>query len=128
MTSELLLNNFQELPSKITDPAKSDVDICIVADGVNATVAENSAADENAEPRKHFPTTCSPYLTGVRFGCKDLSAFCKCAAVRDCSAVATNLPEWPRYANFGLNASTPGVPCRVEQETSRGVAIHVRGG
>ncbi|CAN8062308.1 unnamed protein product [Agarophyton chilense] len=75
------LKGFKDLPSKITDPKKSDVDICIVADGVNVTVANNhSDGDEFNEPKWAFPTTQTEITSGMRFGCKNLREFSKTAA------------------------------------------------
>ena len=75
------LKGFADIPSKITDPNKSDVDICIVADGINVTVAEcHSDGDEYLEPKYAFPTTVNEITSGMRFGCKNLGEFCKPAA------------------------------------------------
>lgn len=75
------LKGFRDLPSKITDPEKSDVDICIVADGINISVAEcHSDGDEYMEPKYAFPTTVTEITSGMRFGCKNLAEFCKAAA------------------------------------------------
>ncbi|KAI0566619.1 hypothetical protein FGB62_7g458 [Gracilaria domingensis] len=75
------LKGFQGLPSKITDPNKSDVDICIVADGINVTVARcHSDGDEFIEPKYAFPTTVNEITSGMRFGCKNLAEFCSTAA------------------------------------------------
>ena len=101
----LVLLLLQELPSKITDATKSDVDICIVADGVNITVAQRHANDVDnasssdgsvaaavvrAEPTKSFVTTCSQFTSAIRFGCKDLSQFCKAAGVRSARTQTTH--------------------------------------
>ena len=72
----------QDLPSKITHPTNSDVDICIVADGVFCTVSRlHTEPNSSGEPVHAFPTTCRPFMSGMRYGCKDLRAFCKSAAV-----------------------------------------------
>ncbi|MEM9022509.1 MAG: hypothetical protein AAGB22_02115 [Bacteroidota bacterium] len=72
------LKGIAGLPSKITDPTSSDVDICVVADGVNVTVAQRlraNDADKQTEPRWSFPTTASEITNGMRYGCKDVSKF-----------------------------------------------------
>ena len=71
----------RDVPSSIVDVGKSDVDICIVADGVNNVVTKLLSQDQASEPQKLFITTCTPQMEGVRFGCKNISAFCKAAAV-----------------------------------------------
>ncbi|PXF43489.1 hypothetical protein BWQ96_06782 [Gracilariopsis chorda] len=75
------LKGLRDIPSKITDPKKSDVDICIVADGINVSVAKcHSDGDQFLEPKYAFPTTVNEITSGMRFGCKDLAEFCKSAA------------------------------------------------
>ena len=71
----------RDIPSSIVDVGKSDIDICIVADGVNNVVTKLLSQDQASEPQKLFITTCTQQMEGVRFGCKNISAFCKTAAV-----------------------------------------------
>ncbi len=78
------LKGHRDKPSKIADPNKSDVDICIAADGVNRTVAKNREQHgAGSEPQRTYITTCSAHLTGVRYGCRKLEEFCPAAVVRE---------------------------------------------
>eukprot|EP00178_Gracilaria_changii_P025293 TRINITY_DN78017_c0_g1_i1.p1 TRINITY_DN78017_c0_g1~~TRINITY_DN78017_c0_g1_i1.p1 ORF type:complete len:356 (+),score=57.69 TRINITY_DN78017_c0_g1_i1:167-1234(+) len=89
------VKGFRDLPSKITDPMKSDVDICIVADGVNVKVAQcHNDGDEFLEPKRAYPTTVTEILSGMRFGCKDVSEFSK--------TVAKFYEEWSKKLPGGL--------------------------
>lgn len=73
------LKGHSELPSKITSTSKSDVDVCVSADGINQTMAQLSEAG-SSEPKACFATTCSATTSATRFGCKDISVVCKAAA------------------------------------------------
>ena len=74
----------RDLPSKITDPAKSDVDICVIGDGVNECFqALQEAAKEKTEGAlrvRQYPSTTGAFTKGMRFGVKgeDLAAFSPC--------------------------------------------------
>lgn len=63
-------------PTRITDISSSDVDICIVAEGVNKTMMGRMARGEK-EPKSCYSTTCSATTQATRFGCKDLSPVCQ---------------------------------------------------
>mmetsp|Transcript_4631 Transcript_4631/g.7572 ORF Transcript_4631/g.7572 Transcript_4631/m.7572 type:complete len:182 (-) Transcript_4631:226-771(-) len=67
------LKGFKDTASKITSTTKSDVDICVLADGVNDWVISQRAKDL-PEPKRSYPTTCSRTVCGMRFGVKDLSS------------------------------------------------------
>jgi hypothetical protein len=60
------LKGLRNIPSKITDPGKSDVDICIIADGVSEWLTRN-----NITP-KLYSTTCTRNSSGTRLGVKHL--------------------------------------------------------
>ncbi len=72
------VKGFADTPSKITSATKSDVDICIVGDGVNKTMTDRLEAGMS-EPKRCFATTCSATNSATRFGIKDLSIVCKSA-------------------------------------------------
>lgn len=73
------VKGFADTPSKITSRTKSDVDICVVADGVNRTMTGRLESGMS-EPKRCFPTTCSATTQATRFGCKDLASVCKSVA------------------------------------------------
>jgi len=54
-------------PTKITSKDKSDVDICIKANGVDSFMEE---LREQGCKIRGFPTTCSPHTGGMRYGVK----------------------------------------------------------
>lgn len=67
---------FRDLPSKITNPAKSDVDICIVANGVNNTFM--ALEQDDTKKTKRYPSTTGYYNKGMRFAVKfDMKDFSK---------------------------------------------------
>jgi len=61
------------IPSKITSKTKSDVDICIKADGIERFV---DSVRERGRKVRGFGTTCSITTSAMRFGCKDWAAVC----------------------------------------------------
>lgn len=63
-------------PTRITSESSSDVDICIVADGVNNFMLARVDKGEK-EPCGIFPTTSSPTSSATRFGVRDFSAISK---------------------------------------------------
>lgn len=71
------LKGFAVQPSRITCAKSSDVDICIVASGVNQTMIKRIKAGHD-EPKRSFVTTCSPTTSSTRFGLWDISAVSKC--------------------------------------------------
>lgn len=76
------MKGLRGIPTRITSATSSDVDICIVADGVNAKVAScHSDGDAFLEPKRSYPTTVSELASGMRFGCKNITEFCECVAV-----------------------------------------------
>jgi len=54
-------------PSKITSPAKSDVDICFVVDGVTDWIKSLKLTPEQ---HRLFPSTCAPHASTTRVGLK----------------------------------------------------------
>lgn len=66
------LKGVADRPTRITDEDSSDVDICIVGDGINRWMMDRMDKGED-EPAFLFPTTCSPTSSATRFGCRDLS-------------------------------------------------------
>jgi len=73
----------RDLPSKVTDPNKSDVDICIVGNGVNDhfTKLEDEIQKDLAHTMSisHYPSTSCQYTRGMRFGLQPtLEGFSKC--------------------------------------------------
>ena len=66
---------FRDIASKITSTDKSDVDICIVADGFNYWLAEMKIS-EAPEPKRVYTTTSSLNKSDLRYGCKDLTFVC----------------------------------------------------
>ncbi len=99
------LKGFAETPSKITKTATSDVDICIVGEGVNKTMRDRLQRGE-LEPRKSFPTTCSPDISGIRFGCYDMSAVCQ-AAHRFHKVWSEKLPAGLQFTFSEAGNATP---------------------
>lgn len=76
------LKGFPNRPGRITNATSSDVDICIVGDGINLTVSKLIGRDAMAmEPKRAYPTTINEISSGLRYGCTDLVHFCKAAAV-----------------------------------------------
>jgi hypothetical protein len=71
---------FRDLPSKITDPSKSDVDLCIVGDGVNDCFQKMQ--EEGELKTRIYPTTTGMYTRGSRFGVKGegLASFSTCVS------------------------------------------------
>jgi len=87
------LKGFRNVPSKITSITKSDVDICISADGVNSwQIKQKSEGKE--EPKHLFPTTCSIQVSGSRCGLNDLNQLC--------SSVSAFHAEWKEKLAGGL--------------------------
>lgn len=74
------LKGHASTPSRIVNAATSDVDICIVADGVNRTVARIAVDGSGVEPKRAYPTTVDEVSSGLRYGCWDLRPFCAAAA------------------------------------------------
>ena len=65
----------RDLPSKITDPSKSDVDICIVGDGVLDSFLALEEKEKVKVKVKRYPSTTGRMSKGMRFSVKDF-AFC----------------------------------------------------
>lgn len=70
------IKGFADTPSKITSATKSDVDVCIVGDGI-AKFMTDCLESGQPEPKRCFATTCSATTSATRFGCKDLGVICK---------------------------------------------------
>lgn len=70
------LKGFADRPSKITSTSKSDVDICLLADGVKDWVAR-CKSEGKAYPERMYPTTESQHTSSMRFGVKDLANVCE---------------------------------------------------
>lgn len=69
----------RDLPSKITDPAKFDVDVCVSANGVNRAFAR--LEDDDSKRTKRYPSTTGFYNRGMRFAVKfDMALFSEAVA------------------------------------------------
>lgn len=71
------IKGFEYTPSKVTSVDSSDVDISVVAHGVEATM-DLVDREGRGEPPKRFETTISATEYATRFGIKDLSVLSKC--------------------------------------------------
>jgi len=66
----------RDLPSKITDPSKSDVDICIVGDGVLDSFLK--LEKEGEVKVRRYPSTTGRMSKGMRFSVKGFSVLGEC--------------------------------------------------
>jgi hypothetical protein len=62
------LKGHRDLPSKICDPLKSDVDICVVGGGVNQTML--ALHDDDGSAVRLYPTITGLATRGTRYGIK----------------------------------------------------------
>ena len=79
-------------PTKITSPTKSDVDICIKADGVGPFL---EACNQKGVKYRGYPTTCSATTGGMRYGLRDYAQY-------ESAAMAAFLAEWTPKLKGGL--------------------------
>lgn len=87
------LKGVPDRPTRITNESTSDVDICIVAEGVNKFMLSRIEKGEK-EPCAAFSTTCSPTSAATRFGCRDFAPVS--------SVIAKFHAEWTEKLSGGL--------------------------
>lgn len=63
-------------PTRITDEDSSDVDICIVGNGIDRYMTERFDSEDKNRPFL-FPTTCSPTSSATRYGLRNFSPVSK---------------------------------------------------
>ena len=86
------------VPSKITSISKSDVDLCMKADGINDFVESIKEEGINCTG---YPTTCTPYQGAMRFSLRPGSMITP-GSMDKCPALASFYKEWSEKLAGGL--------------------------